>query len=274
VLAWSPPPVKSRENGVRGQRDLPSARGAAAMQCSSRCYHRRHGAGSFAQQMPIPQVRPGRAHLGRYPGRRGSTPLPGSAAVRDLAGRKTRSRRNGAYSSFRCSSKMKMSASGQVEMSAFGDAASPERRIGGPRAGRDEQQGAGPSRRHPASRRGPAHAGEGRGVHRPSERQVRRPRQRCACTSTRRPGLTSARAWTSSRTRSLTGEPFSSIPRVSMRPPWVLPVACSLARNRTPKNLGRWRSISCWSDFSSVTDSLSISVTLVEPTVVQLSPQS
>src|ERR1700682_1057442 len=28
VLAWSPPPVKSRENGVRGQRDLPSARGA------------------------------------------------------------------------------------------------------------------------------------------------------------------------------------------------------------------------------------------------------
>ena len=54
----------------------------------------------FAQQMPIPQVRPGRAHLGRYPGRRGSTPLPRSAAVRDLAG-KTRSRRNGAYSSFR-----------------------------------------------------------------------------------------------------------------------------------------------------------------------------
>jgi len=193
------------------------------MQCSSRCYHRRHGAGSFrresgsgsrsalapksttppgpvlgqrtrreagwrwgvmvdlgplgppwtssklmfAQQMPIPQVRPGRAHLGRYPGRRGSTPLPWSAAVRDLAGRKTRSRRNGAYSSFRCSSKMKMSASGQVEMSAFGDAASPERRIGGPGAGRDEQQGAGPSRRRPASRRGPAHAGEGRGVHRP-----------------------------------------------------------------------------------------------------------
>ena len=104
------------------------------MRCSSRCYHRRHGAGSFrresssgfrsalapksttppgpvlgqrtrreagwrwgvmvdlgpleppwtssklmfAQQMPIPQVRPGRAHLGRYPGRRGSTPLPRS----------------------------------------------------------------------------------------------------------------------------------------------------------------------------------------------------
>jgi len=49
----------------------------------------------FAQQMPIPQVRPGRAHPGRYPGRRGSTPLPRSAAVRDLAGRKTRNRRNG-----------------------------------------------------------------------------------------------------------------------------------------------------------------------------------
>src|SRR3979490_204130 len=29
VLAWSPPPVESRENGVRGQRDLPSARGTA-----------------------------------------------------------------------------------------------------------------------------------------------------------------------------------------------------------------------------------------------------
>src|SRR2546430_17477844 len=50
VLAWSPPPVKSRENGVRGQRDLPSARGAAAVQCSSRCYHRRHGAGSFRRE--------------------------------------------------------------------------------------------------------------------------------------------------------------------------------------------------------------------------------
>src|SRR5438132_12955122 len=54
VLAWSPPPVKSRENGVRGQRDLPSARGVAElrppMQCSSRCYHRRHGAGSFRRE--------------------------------------------------------------------------------------------------------------------------------------------------------------------------------------------------------------------------------
>ena len=29
----------------------------------------------FAQQMPIPQVRPGRAHLGRYLGRRDSTPV-------------------------------------------------------------------------------------------------------------------------------------------------------------------------------------------------------
>jgi hypothetical protein len=192
------------------------------MQCSSRCYHRRHDVGSFrresgsgsrsalapksttppgpvlgqrtrreagwtwgvmvdlgapgppwtssklmfAQQMPIPQVRPGRAHPGRYPGRRGSTPLPRSAAVRDLAGRKTRSRRNGAYSSFRCSSKMKMSASGQVEMSAFGDMASPERRTGVPGAGQDEQQGAGPSRRRPTSSRGTAHASEGRRVRR------------------------------------------------------------------------------------------------------------
>ena len=50
VLAWSPSPVKSRENGVRGQRDLPSARGAAAMHCNSRCYHRRHGAGSFRRE--------------------------------------------------------------------------------------------------------------------------------------------------------------------------------------------------------------------------------
>src|SRR6267154_4871274 len=37
VLAWSPPPVESRENGVRGQRDLPSARGAAELRppCSA-----------------------------------------------------------------------------------------------------------------------------------------------------------------------------------------------------------------------------------------------
>ena len=202
VLAWSPPPVESRENGVRGQRDLPSARGAAELRPPSTAVQdattddtapaasgasqaadpdrrsprnpqlsgpvlgqrTRREAGwrwgvmvdlgplgppwtssklMFAQQMPIPQVRPGRAHLGRYPGRRGSTPLPRSAAVRDLAGRKTRSRRNGAYSSFRCSSKMKMSA--------FGDAASLERRSGGPGADQDEQQGAGPSRRRPES---------------------------------------------------------------------------------------------------------------------------
>ena len=37
VLAWSPSPVKSRENGVRGQRDLPSARGVAELRppCSA-----------------------------------------------------------------------------------------------------------------------------------------------------------------------------------------------------------------------------------------------
>src|SRR5437867_4296699 len=62
---------------------------------------------------------------------------------------------------------MKMSASGQVEMSAFGDVASPERRSGGPGADQDEQQGAGPSRHHAARGRGTAHAGEGRKVHRP-----------------------------------------------------------------------------------------------------------
>ena len=36
----------------------------------------------FAQQMPIPQVRPGRAHLGRYPGRRGSTPVLATNVIR------------------------------------------------------------------------------------------------------------------------------------------------------------------------------------------------
>src|SRR5712664_5004173 len=61
---------------------------------------------------------------------------------------------------------MKMSASGQVEMSAFGDVASPERRTGGSGAGRDEQQGAGPSRRRPSSDLGTAHPSEGGRVRR------------------------------------------------------------------------------------------------------------
>jgi len=85
-----------------------------------------------------------------------------------------------------------MSASGQVEMSAFGDVASPERRTGGSGAGRDEQQGAGPSRSRSASSRGTAHpseAGEFVGL---SERQVRR---LCAAFEERGPaGLVSASA--------------------------------------------------------------------------------
>ncbi len=37
----------------------------------------------------------------------------------------------------------------------------------------------------------------------------------------------------------ITGELFSSIPSESMRPPWVLPVEYSDARNRTPRNASR-----------------------------------
>ena len=42
----------------------------------------------------------------------------------------------------------------------------------------------------------------------------------------------------------ITGELFSSMPSVSMRPPCALPVECSLASSRTPRNASRSPSIS------------------------------
>src|SRR4051794_7808439 len=37
----------------------------------------------------------------------------------------------------------------------------------------------------------------------------------------------------------MTGEPSSSIPKVSIRPPWIGPVEYSLARNLTPSKVSR-----------------------------------
>src|SRR5260221_2375342 len=52
----------------------------------------------------------------------------------------------------------------------------------------------------------------------------------------------------------MTGLPFSSMPRVSIRPPCTLPVPYSDARKRTPSSVSRWRSMSVWRVFSTATD--------------------
>src|SRR5690625_1857936 len=49
----------------------------------------------------------------------------------------------------------------------------------------------------------------------------------------------------------ITGEPFSSMPRESIRPPFV--VMNSDARKRTPRKISIWRSMRTCSDFSSAT---------------------
>lgn len=63
----------------------------------------------------------------------------------------------------------------------------------------------------------------------------------------------------------ITGELFSSIPSVSIRPPCVFPVEYSDARNRTPRNTSRWRSINDWRLFSSPTDEPLSSYTVPAP---------
>ncbi len=60
----------------------------------------------------------------------------------------------------------------------------------------------------------------------------------------------------------ITGQPSSSSPSVSMRPACVLPVEYSDARNRTPSNSSRFRSISVCRDFSSPTAEPSSSLAL------------
>lgn len=64
----------------------------------------------------------------------------------------------------------------------------------------------------------------------------------------------------------MTGLKFSSIPRESIRPPWVLPVAYSEARNVTPRNVSRCCSISTWRLFSMTADWPCNSVALLPST--------
>jgi hypothetical protein len=77
-----------------------------------------------------------------------------------------------------------MSASGQVEMSAFGDVVSLGSRTDGPGAGQDEHQGTRPRRRRPTSDRAEAHAGEGRRAD--GSQRATSPSPLC-CVSTSRP---------------------------------------------------------------------------------------
>ena len=52
----------------------------------------------------------------------------------------------------------------------------------------------------------------------------------------------------------MTGNPFSSMPRVSMRPACVFPVEYSLSRNVIPRIDSRFSSMYVWRDFSSATE--------------------
>ena len=49
----------------------------------------------------------------------------------------------------------------------------------------------------------------------------------------------------------ITGHEFSSMPKVSIRPRCFLPVECSLASKRMPSITSRFRSTTCWRDFST-----------------------